>query len=63
MFLQEIIEMKTNPNEFNLPEFDLEVYEIASDLELPDALEIAVEVAEQDSSGFIPINDCDLTQE
>jgi hypothetical protein len=52
----------TNPNDFNLPEFDLEVYEIASDLELPDALEIAVKVAEQDSSGFIPIDDCDLTQ-
>lgn len=52
-----------NPNDFNLPEFDLEVYEIASELGLPDPLEIAVEVAEQDSSGFIPIDDYDLTQE
>lgn len=52
-----------NTNNFNLPEFDLEVYEIASDLGLPNALEIAVEVAEQDSSGLIPIDDYDLTQE
>lgn len=54
----------TIPNDFNLPEFDLEVYEIASDLELPDALEIAVEVAKQDNSEFIPLDDyLNLTEE
>jgi hypothetical protein len=47
----------------NLPEFDLEVFEIALKLGLEeeDAWEIAVEVAKQDDCEFIPLDDFDLS--
>jgi len=54
-----------NPNfSLNLPEFDLEAYEIATErLNLPptEAFELAVRVSERDSSEFIPIDDLNLS--
>ena len=50
-----------DPNELNLPEFDLESYEIAQELGLDDAWEVSVEVAKQDNAEFIPIDEIDLT--
>jgi len=51
------------PNDLNLTEFDLEVYQIATELEIPEAFEIAAEVAKQDASEFIPLDDYSLTEE
>jgi len=53
----------TFSNDLNLPEFDLEVYQIATELEIPEAFEIAVEVAKQDDSEFIPLDDYPLNEE
>lgn len=52
----------TDPNEFNLPEFDTEALMIAQDLGIPEAFEIAVAVETQENSDFIPIDDIDLTE-
>lgn len=49
-----------DPNDLNLPEFDLEAYQIAQDLCIPEAFEIAVEVEKQENSDFIPLDDIDL---
>jgi len=53
----------TFSNDLNLPEFDLEVYQIATELEIPEAFEMAVEVAKQDDSEFIPLDDYPLNEE
>ncbi len=51
----------TDPNNpLNLTEFDLETYEIAIErLNIPDpeAFEVSVEVARQDNSAFIRVDD------
>lgn len=52
-----------DPNELNLPEFDLEVYQIATELELDDAFEVAVEVAKQDDVEFIPLDEINLNHD
>jgi hypothetical protein len=52
-----------DPNEFNLPEFDVETLVIAKDLGIPEAFEVAVEVETRENSVFIPLDEIDLTQE
>lgn len=51
----------TEPNELNLPEFDLEALVVAQDLNIPEAFEAAVAVETRNSSDFIPIDEVDLT--
>ena len=53
----------TDPNEFNLPEFDVEALVIAQDLDIPEAFEAAVQVETRESSVFIPLDEIDLTEE
>ena len=57
----------TNPNNpLNLTEFDLDSYEIATErLNLPpdEAFEVAVEVARQENSEFIRIDDINWSGE
>jgi len=56
----------TDPkNPTNLPEFDLDVYEVASRLKQNpvDALEIAIEASKQMNSDFIPLDEIDLDDE
>lgn len=50
-------------NPTNLPEFDLEAYEIATELDLPEPLEVAVEVAKRDNAEFIPLDEIDLSKD
>ena len=52
----------TDPNEFNLPEFDTESLIIAQDLDLPDPFDIAVAVEAQENSDFIPMDDIDISK-
>ena len=52
-----------DPNEFNLPEFDLEALVVAQDLGIPEAFEAAVQVETRENSVFIPLDEIDLTQE
>lgn len=50
----------TDPNNLNLTEFDLESYQVATErLNLPEseAFEVSVEVARQDNSEFIRVDD------
>ena len=50
----------TDPNNpTNLPEFDLEAYEIATELDLPEPFEVAVEVAKRDNAKYIPLDEID----
>lgn len=57
----------TDPNNpLNLTEFDLASFDFATqELKLPDdeAFEAAVEVARQDNSEFVRLDDLDLTEE
>lgn len=51
----------TDPkNPTNLPEFDLEAYEIATELDLPEPFEVAVEVAKRDNAEYIPLDEIDF---
>lgn len=52
-------------NSLNLTEFDLASYEYATEelnLHPTEAFEVAVEVAKQDKSEFVPIDDLDLNE-
>jgi len=56
----------TDPNNLNLTEFDLASYDFATqELNLPDheAFEVSVEVAKQDNSEFVRLDDLDLSGE
>lgn len=55
-----------DPNNLNLTEFDLDSYEYATEeLNLPEseAFEISVEVARQDSSEFVRLDDINWSGE